>query len=231
MTLKCIIIEDEPLATEKLEGFIRKTPSLSLTKTFDNAIDGLQYLQNQSIDIVFLDIQMEELTGIQMLEALTIKPYVIITSAYAEYALKGYELSVFDYLLKPFGYDRFLKAVMKVQDDANTKLSTDTPNSKQIFVKSEYRQECIQVNDILYIEGMKEYLRIFTTEKKVMTKLSFKALLDQLPEHSFLQVHKSWVINTSKINSIERNRISIGEKDIPIGKVHAEKVKQKLGLE
>lgn len=230
MKLSCIIIEDEPLATEKLEGFIRKTPALELLASIDNAIDGLQYIQNNFVDIVFLDIQMDELTGIEMLEILTHKPYIIITSAYAEYALKGYELNVFDYLLKPFGYDRFMKSIAKVQDDKNKKTNANTPEQNHIFVKTEYRQERIVTNNILYIEGMKEYLRIVTPEKKVMTKLSFKELLKQLPETTFLQIHKSWVINIAKIDSIERMRILIANKTIPIGKVYSENVKKTLGI-
>lgn len=229
-TCTCIIIEDEPLASEKLESFIRKTPSLKLLTSFDNAIEGMQFIQNNSVDVVFLDIQMEELTGIQMLEALGQKPYIIITSAYAEYAIKGYELNVFDYLLKPFGYDRFLLAINKVIEDIKLKESGNLPVNTHILVKSEYRLENICINDILYIEGMKEYLQIVTHNKKVMTKLSFKKILEQLAAGKFAQVHKSWVVQLAKIESIERNRIYIGEKLIPIGKVYSEKLREILSL-
>lgn len=225
MILSCIIIEDEPLATEKLTGFINRLSSLKLISSFDNAIDGMQFIQNNPVDVVFLDIQMEELTGIQMLEALARKPYIIITSAYAEYALKGYELSVFDYLLKPFGFDRFLQAITKVHEDASSKVIPSESINSHIFVKSENRQENISIDDIAYIEGMREYLRIVTTRKKIMTKQSFKSLLEQLPEKHFIQVHKSWVVNIKKITAIERNRIIIGETFIPIGRAFQEKVK------
>lgn len=224
MNLSCIIIEDEPLATEKLEGFIAKTPSLQLLQSFDNAIDGMQFIQNNIVDVVFLDIQMEQLTGIQMLEALNEKPYIIITSAYDEYALKGYELSVFDYLLKPFGFDRFLQAVNKVIDDVKKKSVAEAPQSTHIFVKSEHRLENIEINEIQYIEGMKEYLRIVLSGRKIMTKMSFKNLLSKISNDNFVQVHKSWVVNIKKIENIERNRIKIGEMYIPIGNTYKDKL-------
>lgn len=218
MKYSCIIIEDEPLAIEKLQGFIKKIPSLEFVQSFSNGIDGMHYLQNNKVDIVFLDIQMEQITGIQMLETINIKPYVIITSAYAEYALKGYELNVFDYLLKPFGFDRFLKSVNKVIEDIGHKDSSREENETHFFVKSEYRLENICINDILYIEGMKEYLRIVLPDKKVMTKMSFKKLFELLPEKQFIQVHKSWVVALNKIERIENNQILINETSVPIGK-------------
>lgn len=228
MKLSCIIIEDEPLAAEKLENFILKTPALELINSFGSAIDGMQYMQENQVDILFLDIQMEQLTGIQLLEAIDKKPYVIITSAYAEYALKGYELDVFDYLLKPFGIDRFLKAVNKVVEDLKQKKITKEQNKTHFFVKTENRLENLCIDDILYIEGMKEYLRIKLTDKKIMTKQSFKNVLAQLPEKQFVQVHKSWVIHLTKIDSIERNRIKIGETIIPVGNAYKDKFKDIL---
>jgi two-component system, LytTR family, response regulator len=215
MSLSCIIIEDEPLATEKLESFIAKVPFLNLNASFDNALDGLQFLKNNPVDILFLDIQMEQLTGIQLLESLSKKPYVIITSAYSNYALKGYELQVFDYLLKPYPFERFLAAVNKVYDDIQLKRRDN--RQANIFVKTEYRIENLPVDEILYIEGMQGYLRIVLYDKKIMTKQSFKTLLGQLPQSKFIQVHKSWVVSISKIESIERNRIKIAGKFIPIG--------------
>jgi len=226
--LSCIIIEDEPLATEKLESFIGKISSLQLKQSFDNAIDGLQYIQNNSVDLVFLDIQMEQLTGIQMLESLQKKPYIIITSAYADYALKGYELNVFDYLLKPFDFNRFLLAINKVIADKKEKITSFKEIPSHIFVKSEHRLENITIDDILYIEGMKEYLRIVLPDRKIMTKLGFKNLLYQLPNKQFVQVHKSWVVNISHIESIERNRIKIGDIYIPIGSTFKEKFRELL---
>jgi DNA-binding LytR/AlgR family response regulator len=144
------------------------------------------------------------------------KPYIIITSAYSEYALKGYELHVYDYLLKPYSFERFLQAVNKVCDDAQSKRNIQK-QKKQLFVKTDYRIENICVDDIMYIESIQAYLRIVLPCRKIMTKSSFKALLAQLPETKFIQVHKSWAINISRIDSVERNRIKIGDHIIPIG--------------
>jgi two-component system, LytTR family, response regulator len=216
MKLTCLIIEDEPLAIEKLQGFIKRVPFLELVSSFENAVDGLHFLKDKTVDLIFLDIQMEQLTGIQLLETLSKKPYIIITSAYAEYALKGYELNVFDYLLKPFSFERFLAAVNKVVDDMQLKQQINK-SSSHIFVKTEYRIENIPIDDILYIEGMQGYLRIVLPDKKIMVKQSFKTLLEQLPGNKFVQVHKSWVVAISKIVTIERNRIKIANKLIPIG--------------
>jgi two-component system LytT family response regulator len=221
MRLSCIIVEDEPLAFDKLKGFIEKVPFLKLVSGFENAMDALHFLKDNAIDIVFLDIQMEKLTGIQMLETIHVKPYIIITSAYAEYALKGYELQVFDYLLKPYSFERFLAAVNKVYDDAQQKQHLIKTGS-QLFVKTEYRVENTSIDDILYIEGMQGYLRIVLPCKKIMTKQSFKTIMKQLPDNEFVQVHKSWVVNIKKIESVERNRIKIADRLIPIGDTYKE---------
>lgn len=217
MMLSCIIIEDEPLAAKKLEGFIAQIPFLQLQASFDNALDGLSFLKQNKIDILFLDIEMEKLTGIQLLETLDEKPYVVITTAYSDYALKGYELRVFDYLLKPYSFERFLFSVNKVSDDIVLKQANNNNVNPSIFVRTEYRIENISVDDILYIEGMQCYLRIVTAHKKIMTKQSFKTLLAQLPADKFIQVHKSWAVAISKIETIEHNRIKIANVLIPIG--------------
>jgi DNA-binding LytR/AlgR family response regulator len=216
MNLSCIIIEDEPLAIEKLKGFIAQVPFLNLLGSYENPLEGLGFLKANPVNLLFLDIQMENITGLQLLETLNAKPYVVITSAYPEYALKGYELSVFDYMLKPFSFERFLAAVNRVYDSIQEK-EKSAIISKNIFVKTEYRLENIPVDDILYIEGMREYLQICLPAKKIMTKQSFRQLLDQLPEDRFVMVHKSWVVSIPKIESVERNRIKIGEKLIPVG--------------
>jgi DNA-binding LytR/AlgR family response regulator len=216
MKLTCIIIEDEPLAADKLKSFIQKVPFLQLLEVFENPLQALEFLRSNEPDIIFLDIQMDQLTGIQLLETTRIKSYVIITSAFAEYALKGYELNVFDYLLKPYSFDRFLSAVNKVAEDTGSKNETRQP-ATGIFVKTEYRIENIRFDDILYVEGMQGYLRIHLRDKKIMTKQGFKSLMDQLPASQFIQVHKSWIVSIPKIESIERSRIKIGDKLIPVG--------------
>lgn len=218
MILTCVIIEDEPLAAEKLESFIKKVPFLTLAAAFNNPLDGLAYLKNNNVDILFLDIQMEQLTGIQLLETLPQKPNVVLTTAFSEYALKGYELSVSDYLLKPYPFERFLQAVNRIYDGINLKPAR--AELTHLFIKTEYRIENVPIDEILYIEGMQNYLQIVLAGKKIMTKMSFKAMLAQLPKGKFAQVHKSWIVSLSKIESIERHRIKIAGKLIPVGDVY-----------
>lgn len=228
MNLKVIVIEDEPLALKKVVGFIEKIDYLTLSKTFDNAIDAISYLKTNSVDLIFLDIQMEEFTGIQFLEAVKVRPKVIITTAYDKYAIKGYELDVADYLLKPFTFERFLQAVERV---SNTIAEHQTQsNNDFIFVKTEYRLEKVKLSEILYIEGMSEYLRVVTKTKKVMTLLNFKSIEELLPKNNFLRVHKSYVVALDKIESIERNRIKIGDNIIPISESFKEIFYNKIGI-
>ncbi len=228
MLIKSIIIEDEPLALKKLVGFIDKIEYLEIAKTFDNAIEAIGYLKSNDIDLIFLDIQMEEFTGIQFLEALNQRPKVIITTAYDKYAIKGYELDVFDYLLKPFTFERFVKAVEKV---FNSKLEIPSSVSNDsIFVKTEYKLEQIKVSDILYVEGMSEYLRLVTVNKKIMTKQNFKNIEDILPKTNFVRVHKSYMIAIDKIESIEKNRIRINDMIIPISDSYKDLFYDKIGM-
>lgn len=214
MQINCIVIEDEPLALKKLIGFIDKVGNLKLCESFDNAIDAISYLKENSIDLIFLDIQMEEFTGIQFLETVKERPKVIITTAYDKYAVKGYELDVVDYLLKPFTFDRFIQSIEKASAIQTNGL-TSTSN-KYIFVKTEYRLEKIDLNDILYIEGMSEYLGIVTLQKRIMTLQNFNSITKILPDDNYVRVHKSYLVAIDKIKSIERNRIKISDKIIPI---------------
>ena len=214
MKINCIVIEDEPLALKKINEFISQVDYLNLLEGFDNAVKAIGFLKNNSVDLIFLDIRMKKLTGIQFLESLKSKPKVIITSAYDEYALKGYELDVSDYLLKPFAFDRFLKSVEKVYNNLVTNNIEQKPD--YIFVKTEYRIEKIELKSILYIQGMKDYLQIFTIDKKIMTLQSFKNLVQVLPDREFVRVHNSYMVSISKIDSIERKRIKIGDSLIPI---------------
>jgi two-component system, LytTR family, response regulator len=219
MNLLCIIIEDEPPAAKKLESFISKIPYLQLTGTFNNALDAISWIGENKPDLIFLDIQMEHLTGIQMLESMTVKPMVIITTAYSEYALKGYELNVTDYLLKPYSFERFLQAANK----ANELFQKDAKRErKTIFVKNGYALERIDIDEILYVEGQKEFLQIVMKTKKVMTLMSFKALQDMLPQDNFVRVHKSYMVAIDKIEAVERHRIKIAGELIPIGDTYHE---------
>lgn len=221
MKINCIAIEDEPLALKKIKAFIEQVDYLTLLEGFNNAVDAIGFLKNSAVDLIFLDIRMKQLSGIQFLESLQLKPKVIITSAYDEYALKGYELDVADYLLKPFTFERFLKSVDKVYNQLNT-TKNDNPNDS-IFVKTEYRIERIEIRDILYIQGMKDYLQIHTADRKIMTLQTFKNLLEVLPKIDFQRVHNSYIVSVPKIEHIERNRIRIGKELIPISESYRDK--------
>jgi len=213
--INCGIIEDEPLALERTRQFVEKVPSLTLVAAFDDALRGLNYLQSHKVDILFLDINMDELSGIELLESAAIEAQVIFTTAYQEYALKGYELSVTDYLLKPFTFQRFLQAVNKAQENLK-KGKQNTQRNDFIFIKTENRLEKVILNDIIYIEGMRDYLRIHTVDKKIMTLQNFKELEQLIPKEIVCRVHKSYMVGLNKIHSIERSRIKIADQLIPI---------------
>lgn len=211
--INCIVIDDTPLAIQKLESYISQIPVLNLMHSFNNALEALSYMHTNVVNLVFLDIQMEVLNGLQFMESLQYKPKIIIVSAYSEYAVDGFNHCVTDYLLKPYSFERFLKAVDKVQSDLNYK------SSKQyVFVKTEYRMERINFIDILYIEGMGAYLQIVTAASKVMTLLNFQQIEALLPTDNFIRTHKSFIVSIDKIDSIERNIIKIRDKRIPVGK-------------
>ena len=216
----CIIIEDEPLALEKTRDFVNKIPFLHLSATFDNALTGLNYLNNNKVDLLFLDINMDELSGIELLESSKISSQVIITTAYQEYALKGYELKITDYLLKPFTFNRFLQAVNKAQENISHRNSDSQLDF--IFVKTEYRLEKIMLNEIVYIEGMRDYRRIHTVNKKVMTLQNFSEFEKLIPSSMVCRVHKSYMVAINKIVSIERNRIKIADQLIPVSETYKE---------
>jgi two-component system, LytTR family, response regulator len=218
--LTCIIIEDEPLALEKTKDFINKVPFLHLSATFDNALTGLAYLNNNKVDLLFLDINMDELSGIELLESSKITSQVIITTAYQEYALKGYELQITDYLLKPFTFNRFLQAVNKAQENLVHRTADTQPDF--IFVKTENRLEKVMLDEIVYIEGMRDYLRIHTVNKKIMTLQNFSELEKLIPSSLVCRVHKSYMVALNKIESIERSRIKIADQLIPISETYKE---------
>lgn len=214
----CIIIEDEPLALEKTKSFVAKVPFLNLCATFDNALTGLAYLNNNKVDVLFLDINMDELSGIELLESSKIISQVIITTAYQEYAIKGYELQITDYLLKPFTFNRFLQAVNKAQENIVQRGAEAQPDF--IFVKTENRLEKISLNEIVYIEGMRDYRKIHTINKKIMSLQNFTEFEKAIPSNIVCRVHKSYMVALNKIESIERNRIKIADQFIPVSETY-----------
>ncbi|WP_442794434.1 LytR/AlgR family response regulator transcription factor [Pelobium manganitolerans] len=229
--INCLIVDDEPLALDIIEDYISKIPFLKLYKRLQNPIEALSLVQEQKIDLVFLDVQMPELTGIQFLKIANGKCKVILTTAYPEYALDGYEHNVVDYLLKPIAFDRFYKAAQKAQDVLCNVASQPVPaepvvvpntiyNPGFIFVKTEYKIQKIYLDDILFIEGLKDYISIYTKTERIITLQSMKKIDEALPNHLFVRVHKSYIVALDKIESIERSRIFIGDKIIPIGDTH-----------
>ena len=223
---RCIIIEDEPLALERTKDFVGKVAFLDLLATFDNAIEGLVYLKSNPVDILFLDINMDELSGIELLESADISSQVIFTTAYQEYALKGYELNVTDYLLKPFTFQRFLQAVTKAYDRLTSEQASQETN--YIFVKTENRLEKIEFDDLLYIEGMRDYRRIHCLSKRIMTLQTFTELEQLIPSTVACRVHKSYMVALDKIISIERGKIKIGDKIIPISATYKDSFFQQI---
>jgi two-component system LytT family response regulator len=224
--IRCLVVDDEPLALHIVEDYISKVPFLELVKATTNPIEALTLVQEGNVDLVFLDVQMPELTGIQFLKIANGKAKVILTTAYPEYALEGYELDVVDYLLKPIAFDRFFKAVQKaqgiLQPSAKPVASVEyAPQSDFlsdfIFVKSEHKIQKVYLRDISFIEGLKDYISIFTSGERIITLQNMKKMEDALPERHFVRVHKSYIVSLNKIDSIERSRIWIGEKIIPVG--------------
>lgn len=212
--IDCIIIEDEPLATEKLKLFIGRIQGLNLIGTFNSGVDAIGFLNSNRADLIFLDIEMKELTGIQLLESVSVNSKVIITTAYEKYALKGYELQVSDYLLKPITFDRFIKAIDKVQSEFEKEKSVRSDT--KVFIKTEYRLEGVDTSSILFIEGMGDYRKIVTDSKNIMTLQTFKDLEKILPSGKFCRVHHSFLVSIDRIEKIERNRITIQKNIIPI---------------
>lgn len=221
MKINCIIIEDEPLALERTKDYVLKLPFLKLLSTFDNAIDALGFLKTNKVDLIFLDINLGEFSGINLLETNAINSQVILTTAYQEYALKGFDLKVTDYLLKPFTFERFVQAVTRVQDNLPKKQSN--PVKSFIFVKTENRLEKVSLREIIYIEGMGDYRRIYTNNKRIMTLQTFTEFEKQIPASIVCRVHKSFMIALDKIDSIEKDQIKIGEKLFPISDTYKQR--------
>lgn len=218
MKINCIIIEDEPLALERAKSYVQKITFLNLVKEFETAIDALLFLQSNPVDLIFLDINLGEISGIQLLESTRISSQVIITTAYEQYALKGYELNVVDYLLKPYTFERFFQSVQKAK--INLEKSLPTTEKGYIFVKTEYRLEKIILDEIIYIEGMRDYRRIHTRSKKIMTLQTFKDFEEQIPRSIICRVHKSYMVSLNKIDSVEREEIKLKDLVIPISETY-----------
>ena len=228
--IACIAIDDEPLALKQIVSYINKTPALEIVGEFESAIDAVDYLSNSSVDLMFVDINMPDLNGMDFVKSLINPPKVIFTTAYSEYALDGFRVNAIDYLLKPIGYSDFLKSVEKAKTWFKKEVDTvEKVNSVDnvLFIKSEYKILRIKLDDIKYIEGMREYLRIHLVgQPSVMTLMSMKKIEEFLPESNFMRVHRSFIINLNQITTIERNRI-VFDKNVyvPVSDQYKEKFK------
>lgn len=229
--LNCIAVDDESLALDLIEDNINKVPFLRLAKRCKNAFDAIEVLQNETIDLIFLDIQMPGITGVQFLHSLKNKPMVIFVTAYKQYALEGFELDVVDYLLKPIDFERFLKAVNKASELFTLKSKTQILEDKSttekvsaIFVNADYSLVKIKVSEITYIEGLKDYIKIYvsTSSKPIVTRMTMKAIEDKLPSSECYRVHKSFIVSLDKIESIRNLKIKIGTAQIPISESYSE---------
>jgi two-component system LytT family response regulator len=225
--ISCIITDDEPFARKGLQGYVEKIGFLDLQGSCEDALQLSDMLQQQPVELLFLDIQMPHITGVDFLRAIPYPPKVIFTTAYEQYAIQGFELDVMDYLLKPISYERFLKAAWKARDYFAVKERTDT-SVPYLFVKSNGRLEKIVFDDILYIEGMENYVSIQLENKKIITHMTIKALLEKLPRKQFIQSHKSYVVAINKIDTIEGNTLHIQKRQVPVSKYLREEVLAKI---
>lgn len=211
MSIRCVIIDDEPLALKVIEGYIRETSIFELAGAFTHPVRAVEFLNENEVDLMFVDIQMPDLTGLEVVAQLANKPVIIFTTAYSEYAIDGFKVDAIDYLLKPIDYPDFLKAAHKAKDYIEAKRAAKTKvktNNDFLFIKSEYKLIRINFKEIRYIQGMSEYVKIhLLNAKPIMSLLSLKSLETQLPESMFMRVHKSFIVNLAQISMIERNEI------------------------
>ena len=237
-SINCVIVDDEELARALLENYISRLSHLNIVGKCANPLEAFQVLQANHVDIIFLDIQMPEMTGIEFLKTLSQKPLVIFTTAYEQYALEGYDLNVVDYLLKPFNFERFVQAINKATDllklkntgsvAKNQLIETASDENHYILAKSEHKVYRIFYKDILYIQGMREYVAYYTSGKRILSLRSLKGLEEELPDSQFIRVHKSYIVSKCKVTTLEGNMVHIGKEKIPIGASYRDKVLKNL---
>ncbi|MDY8136144.1 LytTR family DNA-binding domain-containing protein [Aquimarina sp. 2201CG5-10] len=242
--MKCIIIDDEPLALGIVKSYCEDVGTLEIIGTFTNALEAIPLLNAGKVDLVFSDIEMPQINGIDFIKTLDHRPLFIFTTAYSQYALEGFEINAVDYLVKPIPFPRFVKAVNRakeIYDLKNTSQTTETQNNEDIissnttsqfiFVKSEYDTVKIQLSDITYVQGLKDYLKIYTIdEKPILTLMTFKDIQSKLPPEYFIRVHRSYIINIRSIDTIQRSKIVIGDVRIPIGDSYKVEFTKRIGI-
>ncbi|WP_343306963.1 LytTR family DNA-binding domain-containing protein [Chitinophaga niabensis] len=229
MAIQCIVVDDEPLAVQVIEAFISKMPELQLQRSFSNPLEALAYLkQEPSVKLVFLDIQMPELTGVEFMQLLQNQVDVVIISAYDEYALDGFQYEATDYLLKPVSFDRFVKAVQKVVNKQPKDISL--VQNEFIFIRTDKRIVRVNLSEILFIEALRNYVAIQTVSQKILTLQNLRGIEEILPPQKFIRVHKSFITAIDKIDSVERQRIFIGAHTIPIGDTYVKQFFEAIKL-
>jgi DNA-binding LytR/AlgR family response regulator len=241
MKIRCIVVDDEALARKYLKDYISKVPFLEFVGDFNSPLKAYELLEKGKVDLMFLDIQMPEITGLDFLRSLDRKPFVILTTAYKEYALEGYELDISDYLLKPFSFNRFLKAVTKVntamlakdkQDVSSSDYNQTDFHEDYIIIRADRKYYKINYDDLIFIEGQKAYVTFHSEGKKNVTALaSLKELEEKLPENKFIRIHKSYIVSVKKIDALEGNMIEISGEKLPVGKSFKPKVSELFGLD
>ena len=237
MKTKCIIVEDEPIAADILEMYIKNMPDLQLTAKCKNAVEAFHLLQSENVDLIFLDIQMPQVSGLDFLKSLNNPPKVILTTAFRKYAIEGFELNVVDYLLKPISFERFLKAVDKyyqlVKSPAPINYEGNTLSLDKLFiyVKANRKVQKVHLDEILYIESLKDYVIIYLKEQKIITKQFISYFEDQLPKKSFLRIHRSYIVSINRIDAVSKSTIEIGKKELPISRNYKNEVLKSLHLD
>ncbi|GAB3706018.1 LytTR family DNA-binding domain-containing protein [Spirosoma flavus] len=239
--LKCVVIDDESLAREVLESYLSRLDFVELIRQFGNALEARSYLESNDADVLFLDIEMPGMNGIDFLKSLSQPPITVFTTAYRNYAFEGFEMGVIDFLLKPIAYPRFLQAIEKIQDflslkEQNARLEntaagvpTDLLKDDSVFVKSGVQRIKLNFSDVVYIQGLKDYAIIYTLTGKIVIKGSIKAMHDIFPENRFIRVHKSFIVAVSRVTRIERNRLILTDsQQIPFGRNYKEEVEKSL---
>lgn len=236
--MRCLVVDDENLALELMEDNVGKVPYLQLAGLCKNAMEAMEFLRQDTVDLIFLDIQMPGISGIQFLKSLVKPPMVILVTAYENYALDGFNLDVVDYLLKPFSFERFLKAVNKANELSSVRLPQDVPANTApaegyIFVNADYSIVRINIQDVMYVEGLKDYIKIYlkNTGKPVITRLSMHFMEAKLPAGGFARVHRSYIVALDKITAFKRNRLMIGEIEIPVGDNYKDKILTYIGYQ
>jgi DNA-binding LytR/AlgR family response regulator len=225
--IHCIAIDDEPLALELIKEFASKLPILQLENTFTNPEEAKAWLEENQVDLLFLDIQMPDINGLQFYRSLQEKPLVIFTTAYSEYAVEGFNVEAIDYLLKPFEFERFLKAVYKAKEYIEF-LSNQEMQMASIFVKVDYQLMKINLKDIELIEGLDDYVRIHIPPRPVLTLITLKSILEKLPSKEFIRIHRSYIVPVNKIESFGKTKVKVAGKEIPIGSSYTEVYQQLL---